>query len=269
MTAKAYSAVHDIVSNVAKQAPKFPNSNFTDVIPAQLSKSKFHSLILQAGSVDITNLQTTENPSNYMEYFKQEAIISANNLFTAAVNSLSTQPSLEKVVIMKQIPRYDPADVDPLSLKQVLSQLFNTTLSTLWMNCPLKNKIVIGSHNIECSGARKESRYREPITGRFDGIHMRGNSGRKFYTLSVLNILKAAKLTSSDHDYHKSCAQYQYQARQHYGGQNVYTQVRNTGRNVYRQNMNNKYNCDNVPNQQPIHFSIPTKNRFEQFSKNC
>jgi hypothetical protein len=36
VTAKAYSSVHDTVSNVAKQAAKFPASNFTDVIPAQL-----------------------------------------------------------------------------------------------------------------------------------------------------------------------------------------------------------------------------------------
>ena len=52
VTAKAYSSVYDTVTNAAKKAARFPNSNFTDAIPAQLRKSKFHSLILQAGSVD-------------------------------------------------------------------------------------------------------------------------------------------------------------------------------------------------------------------------
>ena len=52
VTAKAYSSVFDTVTNAAKKAARFPNSNFTDAIPAQLRKSKFHSLILQAGSVD-------------------------------------------------------------------------------------------------------------------------------------------------------------------------------------------------------------------------
>ena len=98
VTAKAYSSVYDTVTNAAKKAARFPNSNFTDAIPAQLRKSKFHSLILQAGSVDITNLQTKENPSNHIEYFKQETIISAKNIFTAAV----------KDRYIKQIPRYDP-----------------------------------------------------------------------------------------------------------------------------------------------------------------
>ena len=55
VTAKAYCSVHDTVSNGAKQPARFPHANFTDVIPAQLSKSNFHSVVLQAASVDISN----------------------------------------------------------------------------------------------------------------------------------------------------------------------------------------------------------------------
>ena len=121
------------------------------------------------------------------------------------------------------------------------------------MNCPQKHKIFIGNHNIECTGAIKESRYREPKTGRFDGIHMLVNSGRKFYTL-----------TSSDNDYHQSCAQYQYQARQHYGQDGtVYKQAGDgSGRNV----QNQKYRQDsrNVHRQtREDQYSVPTANRFE------
>ena len=273
--AKAYSSIHDTVQNVAKQAARFPSSNFTDVIPAQLRKAKFHSLLLQAGSVDITNLQTNESPSRYLEYFKQETIVSAKNLFTAAVNALSSQPSLRKVVIMKQIPRYDPAEVDPLSLKPTLSQLFNNTLSDLWMNSSMKHKIVIGSHNIDCTGAIKESRYREPKTGRFDGIHLLGNSSRKFYTLSVLNIIKAAQLTSSQRDYHQSCAQYQYQTRQQRGEerQNMHRQTESgnkkyTNRLKWKKNNQNVYKqSDSVTSQYSSQYTVPTSNRFQQFSE--
>ena len=84
VTAKAYSSVHDTVSNNAKQAARFPASNFTDVIPAQLSKGKYKSLIIQSGSVDITNFNTKGNPSQFLEYFKQETVLSARNLFTSA-----------------------------------------------------------------------------------------------------------------------------------------------------------------------------------------
>ena len=47
-------------------------------------------------------------------------------------------------------------------------------------------------------------------TGRYDGIHLYGSSGQKFYTLSVLNILKAANVTSEEYNYHLSCPQSQY-----------------------------------------------------------
>lgn len=211
VTAKAYSSVHDTVSNVAKQAAKFPASNFTDVIPAQLKKGDYKCLILQAGSVDITNLNTKDNPEQHIDFFRQETIMSATNLFNAAVNALKNKPSLKKVVILKQIPRYDKSDVDPLSLKSSLSILFNNTLTNLWMECPDRQRIAVGNHNIECSGAIRESRYRHTKTGKYDGIHMFGSSGSKAYTLSVLNILKTANVTSSDYDFHLSCAQFQYQ----------------------------------------------------------
>ena len=59
---------------------------------------------------------TKDNPEQYIEYFRQETIMSATNLFNAAVNALKVQPTLSKVVSMKHIPRYDPSNVDPLSL---------------------------------------------------------------------------------------------------------------------------------------------------------
>ena len=252
VTAKAYGSVYEDVSNVAKQAARFPRSNFNDVVPAQLRKDDYKTLVLQAGSVDISNLNTKDNPTQYIEYFKQETIISATNFFQTAVKALSVSPSLEKVVIMKQIPRYDPVQVDPLCLKPVLSQLYNTTITDLWMNSEHKNIIVIGSHNIECTGAIKEARYRDTKSGKFDGIHLHGCSGRKTYTLSVLNILKSAQLTS-EADYHQSCAQYQYQTRE----------TRNMNRNIYRQPQDQDIR---IVRHQQTGFTISTNNRYEKLS---
>ena len=134
--AKAYSSIYNTESNSSKQAPKFPKSNFTDVIPTELKKEKYQYLVLQAGSVEITNLNTNNDPENNIEYFRQETINSAKHLFNAATNALKAKPSLRKVVIMKHIPRYDPSSVDPLSLKPALSLLFNNTLSSQWMESP-------------------------------------------------------------------------------------------------------------------------------------
>ena len=72
---------------------------------------------------------------------------------------------------MKQIPKYDRNEVEPLSLKPALSQLYNTTLAEEWMGSQFKDRIIIGFHNIKCSGAILQSRYRETWSGKFDGIH--------------------------------------------------------------------------------------------------
>ena len=142
---------------------------------------------------------------------------------------------------MKQIPRYDPSHVDPLSLKPTLSVLFNSTLTDLWMESPYKQKIYVGNHNIECTGAIKESRYRHTKSGKYDGIHLYGSSGKKAYTLSVLNILQAANVTSSEHDYHLSCAQFKYQNRQNR------INYRQTSGRHYNQKIKNKQNSHTIP----------------------
>ena len=85
---------------------------------------------------------------------------------------------------MKQIPKYDRNEVDPLSLKPALSQLYKNTLTEEWMGSQFKDRIIIGFHNIKCSGAILQSRYRETWSGKFDGI----------YTQTVLNIFKTGKI---------------------------------------------------------------------------
>ena len=255
VTARAYSSIHDTEANEAKQAARFPKSNFNDVVPAQLRKECFKTLILQAGSVDVSNLNTRNNPAKNTEYFKQETIRSAKNLFQSGINALASSKSLEKVVIMKQIPRYDPVQSDPSSLKPVLSELYNKTITDSWMDCQYKDKIIIGNYNIDCTGAIREARYRETKTNRFDGIHMYGSSGKKAYTLSVLNILKTAQLTSSEYTFHQSCPQYRYQE-----GQN-----RNNKQNNYNKNGNRQTRFGNNRNNQQG-FTLPTANRFQGLS---
>ena len=153
ITEKAYSSVFDIEQNAAKQAARFPRANFKDVISAKIVQSNYEALIIQAGSTDISNLNTKQTSEDDIEYFRQQAILSAKNLFSAAENAFTLQPKLQKVVLMKQTPRYDPVSSDLLCLKPALSDLFNNVLTEQWMSSLLKNKILVGNHNIECSGA--------------------------------------------------------------------------------------------------------------------
>ena len=183
-------------SNHIKKAPLLPAANFHDVVSTEVSKNKFNKVILQASPVDITNLKTNNITHENIEFFRQEVKDSAKSLFSSAELALNAQPSIEKVVIMNQIPRYDPPSEDPQAMKSSLSLLFNSTLTEQWMTSEHKNKIFIGNHNLDCVGASREARFREAGTGRYDGIHMKGPSGRKFYTNSVLGILQASNTIS-------------------------------------------------------------------------
>ena len=75
VTAKAYSSVYDIVENEAKAPARFPASNFKDVIPSELKKDKYQTMVVQSGAVDITNFNTKDEPTENIDYFKKETIV--------------------------------------------------------------------------------------------------------------------------------------------------------------------------------------------------
>ena len=103
--ARAYSTIEDTGENEAKEKTKFPDKSFSSVIQSELKKEEADILIVQAGSVDISNMKTKGNNSKkYGEYFKQQTIISAKNLFTTVCNALACNPSLRKAIIMKLTP---------------------------------------------------------------------------------------------------------------------------------------------------------------------
>ena len=189
---KAYSAIFENDESEAYHSPKFPANNFTDVIAKEVQKHKPEALVVQAGSVDITNLKTkTEESKKYEEYFKQKTIVSAHNIFQAVTNAILEHPELKQIILMKQIPRYD------CDMKQKLSKLFNVTLEQLFEGCPYKSKITLGNHGLECSGGVFEARYENSQRKKYDGIHLFGPSGMKAYTNSVLSILTSAQLVLS------------------------------------------------------------------------
>ena len=249
VSTRAYSSVYDDVENAAKHKAKYPSSNFAKVVPAELSKDDYQTVILQSGSVDITNLNTKDEPLKYLDYFKQQTVLSAQRFFKTGEKALSDKPLLEKVILMKQTPRYDPASVDPLSIKPALVDLYNNTLTEQWLCSKYKDKIIVGTHNIECTGAIRESRYRVTKTGKFDGIHLFRNSGKKCYTNSVINILKFSQLTCDEYNYHLTCPQAKQQQ------QYRHRQQAQTGRGR-----------DNNVSTDQMTSSIPMKNRFEALS---
>ena len=167
--AKAYSSIHENVTHKGKHSPKFPTKIFNDVFKNELKKNKEDILIVQSGSVDITNLKTESANDEHFEYFKQQSVMSAINLFTAVTNAAANHPHLKKIIILKQIPRYDFPN--PPGLKHCLSQLYNETLDQLYAKCAFKDKLSIGNHSLGCSGGILQAKYNNIQSGKFDGTH--------------------------------------------------------------------------------------------------
>ena len=171
-TVKAYSSVHN-------DKARWPHKNIADVTTAALldthEDDEFTQLILSAPTVDISNLDTSKlTPNDNTELFKQSVVISCKNIFTTARNALRNHPKLEKVVILEHAPRFDRADVDPQGMKPQLAKFANSTFDQLWFESPLKDKIIIGKHNLDCPDDLFLSRYRDDLTHRYDGVHIRG-----------------------------------------------------------------------------------------------
>ena len=234
-TKKAFSSVKNVNA-------RWPESNFTDVTRNELNNvahgDDYNVVVLSAPTVDITNLDTVNvKASENIEFFKQEVFISTKNMITAAENALKSNPRIEKAIILGHPPRFDTPEVDPLMIKQTLAKVANNLLYQLWLDSPLKDRMYIGEHKLECSPRTRTDRYTDERTKMYDGIHMYGKSGRSAYTESILSIFQdalsgqteklqspprsspplprspsASSGVSSDPDEHKHCPQAQYAA---------------------------------------------------------
>ena len=181
---KAYTATVDAVG------AKFPEKNFLDVAGKELDGESYSVLVIGGGTVEITNLSTDVTPEEDISKFKEEVIKSSQNLFTLAESALHKYSSLEKVIILRRPPRFDPVSMDPLELKPQLSKLGDSVLFDLWCNSSFKKKIVLGEHQIP--HRMNDDHYEvfgHPSDKLYDGLHMRGHAGRQAFQESVLNIL--------------------------------------------------------------------------------
>ena len=178
---------------------------------------KYEHVVLSAPTVDITNLDTSNvKPSENIEAFKQQIVISCKNMMTTGENALNAHPEIKKVIIMEHPPRFDTVDKDPISLKSEFAKYANNVYQQLWFESSLKHKIVIGQHKLDCSEKTRLERFTNGMNNRYDGIHMYGFAGRKSYTESALSILcsniqsAGPRLRPRPDTDHSSCPQTRY-----------------------------------------------------------
>lgn len=227
---------------------KFPKKNFLKVVPEKLSQKSFDTLILQGGCNEISNLNVYSGQRENFKIWQEKVKMSRTKMFQLAKSSLENNPSLKKVIILKSLPRYDPKKSDPESIKAQLNQFGNTLYNTLWMEDGCPSNILIADQYMECQGPLRQKRfgnpgYRNQDGKPWDGIHMRGRLASRHYTNSLVRILAALSPSggaTESEDYHRTCPQARYQARQQGGDyQYQYQPSRRGFRSNYRQGYHN------------------------------
>ena len=130
------------------------------------------------------------------------------NMMKVAEDALATHENIKKVIIMNHAPRYDTVDVDPIA------NFANSYMLKLWLDSHMKEKIIIGSHNLECPEKQRKKRYTDDRTKRYDGVHLYGRAGKAAYTESVLNIMLGSIQLEEQADDHTRYPQSKYSRQQ-------------------------------------------------------
>lgn len=91
---------------------------------------------------------------------------------------------------MKRIARNDPLKNDKFSVKAKLSEYANSVYQQEWIDAGGPDKITIGDHIF--NPKNWEGVYGNKTSPGYDGIHMRGDSGKSTYTISVLQAFNLA-----------------------------------------------------------------------------
>ena len=189
---KAITTAKASISNT-RDEPSEDHESFLAVVETELRKEKYKILVLAGGSVDITNISTEDNLDTTK--LREEAVLCAQNLFCIAEAALEEYPELEKVVLVKNAPRFDPPSADPTQLRPLLSQLVDSCYFGLWCESKHKHRIVLGNHDLSLWSRHDHANiYGSPQLTRYDGVHMIGPSGFDVYTRSMMNIFRQASL---------------------------------------------------------------------------
>ena len=206
----------------ADEDAKYKTRNFLKIVPERLQKKNYDTLIIQAGTNEISNINV-EFPSLNIKQWENKVQDSRTKVYQLAQKSLKDNPRLKKVIIVKSPPRFDPSTVDPSSIKAKLNKFGNTLYDSMWLKngCP-KNIEIVDQH-LDCQGPLREKRFGNPgVVGHdgrpWDGIHMRGKMAVKHYTNSLVRIVTALN-PQGDWNDHKTCPQTIYQRRNYYNNE--------------------------------------------------
>ena len=176
----------------------FRESNFRKVVPKVLKNNDIDTLVLQTGSIEISNIdvnQSVMDPKKEIDQYKKEWFAKveedSSNLFDIAEDAIKHSSNLKKVVIIKRLPRFDRSRDDILGIKSQLSKYGNNCYDQQYIKRGRPENICIVELNgLEPAGYLRDIVYGNVNKESYDGIHFRGQHASRHFTLRAVQAIK-------------------------------------------------------------------------------
>ena len=268
---------------------RYKKKNFKAIVPEIVENEDVDTLVLQTGSIEITNIDTNKaamDPNKDLADYQREWFVKveddSTNLFNIAEEAIAKNANLN-VIIVKRLPRYDRSSKDIMAIKSKISIFANQVYDQLWLKHGSPARIHLVELPLGCDNSPylKQMIYGNHGDDKYDGIHLAGRAAVRHFTYravqTLLPIINPATQTSKnvtrnfrgnnraayrqqqlpaetwEQDYqHTNCEQAQYQRQSASGSHGVRTS-------------NRKYS--DVVKNKDNRYSVPTKNFYNPL--NC
>ena len=177
----------------------YKEANFKAVVPKIVSETETDILILQTGSIEITDLNiesalkdTTKNLQKYKQEWFKKIEEASTTLIDVAESAITQDNTIEKVVIVKRLARFDKASNEIRKIRSDLSEYGNSVYDQILLKRGRPEKIQIVDFDLKCSesGYLKGLIFGKPGEQRFDGVHLRGKGAKRHFTYRAVQAIK-------------------------------------------------------------------------------
>ena len=177
----------------------YPELNFTETVSMVLETSKPDAIILQAGSIEISNIDikkaymdTEKDIDQYQTEWASKVEEDSTNLFDIATKALKKKANM-KIIIVKRLPRYDPVCADPKGIKRKISDFANSFYDQLWFKRGGPKNIFVVDIDLQCSDGQylKDLIYAKSSERNYNGIHLRGEGASRHFSYRAANVMKS------------------------------------------------------------------------------
>ena len=176
---------------------RYKNKNFAAIVPKIVERGDIDTLVLQTGSIEITNvdvnkamMDATKDIKVYKKDWYEKAEKDSTKLFSIAEDAIAKDPHLN-VIIVKRPPRFDRASKDISGIKSQLSKFSNHVYDQLWLKNGSPSRIHIVELELDCENSQylKDIIYGQPQSPKYDGIHLVGNAASRHFTYRAVQVM--------------------------------------------------------------------------------